>query len=110
LGKKTLVTRAAACTRRIGLIIALALLAATTGCGEASPTREELVEQTIRLDGQLAEVRSKLEELDVATDQLTAEVARFDSEDWKDVTPAVKKAAEAIEEARDEARTAADMD
>lgn len=92
---------------RIALVIMLAT--ALSGCGSSriddlEAQNEDLTAQTEDLRSQVAALEAQLEELDehlsdleAAQADLSNAVDRFDFEDWRDVVPDVRNAAEEVE-------------
>jgi len=91
------------------ILTAVLLLA---GCGESETDslkaeNQQLRSQVDQLQTQLADVREKADELETKSSDLQDEVARFGSEDWKDVVPAVISASEEVDTAKDDVSEAA---
>lgn len=93
------------------IILAFCLLLA--GCGESETEKlkrenQELHEQVDALQTQLATIREKADALETSSSDLQEQMARFQSEDWKDVVPAATQASDDVDSAKDDLKQAAD--
>lgn len=88
--------------------LALAALLLLSSCG---PTEvEQLRQENRELKAQLEDTRAQAEKLKEASDDLQAQLARFESENWQDVMPEAKAAGDNVESAQQELSETVDQE
>jgi len=95
---------------RLSVVSTLLVLSA---CGQTESERlkeenQNLRDQVDQLQSQLSSIKEKADDLETASSTLQDQLARFQSEDWKDVVPEAQEAGEQVESAQQELSDAVD--
>ena len=86
---------------------------ALVSCGPSKMERleaenRELHDQVDQLQSQLSDIQEKANNLETASDELKAQLARFENENWRDVVGDAQAAGEDVDTAKDELKEAVD--
>jgi cell division septum initiation protein DivIVA len=94
-------------------MIGLAFCLAVSGCGQSrvetlETENADLRDQVDQLQTQLSNIKDKASSLKSASDDLQSQMARFQSENWRDVVPDAQQSSDSLESAQTELQDATD--
>jgi TolA-binding protein len=92
-----------------GLLLCFALAACGPSKSEQLQSEnEELRVQVEQLQSQLSEIKEKAESLETSSNDLRDQMARFQSENWREVVPEAEAASSQVESDQDDLKSSID--